>query len=249
MQKDFREPEKTRDTLARKRARAQVEYRQNEKKRESALRYHKRQNTKPSNVLGWINNFHQKIAEGPLYICTSCNQLMYKHSVGCVPTSKEDKVLHILQQCPKVQSVEQKVWMCRTCKSHIAKGKIPPLSVINGMTFPESTPVLKQLNPLELTLLAVRLPFMKIHQAPRGRQKKLCGNMVLVPADVDTTVTQLPRLPSQAATIRATLKRRLVYKHHVYSLNIRPEMPRDAATSCKVPHYIKDISVSIKLGI
>lgn len=69
--------------------------------------------------------------------------------------------------------------------------------------------------------------------------------MVLVPANVDNTVTLLPRFPSQTATIRATLKRRLVYKHHVYSLNIRPEMLRQAAKFlAQSPLYKNHISVN-----
>lgn len=42
-------------------------------------------------------------------------------------------------------------------------------------------------------------------------------------------MTQLPRLTSNTNTIKASLKRKLSYKHHVYSLNIRPKLVREAA--------------------
>ena len=42
-------------------------------------------------------------------------------------------------------------------------------------------------------------------------------------------VSQLQRLTSQTTTIKATIKRRLQYKHYVYCLNIRPELVRNAA--------------------
>ncbi|KAK3099796.1 hypothetical protein FSP39_009735 [Pinctada imbricata] len=130
--------------------------------------------------------------------------------------------------CPMNIGIQGKLWLCKTCYNYFRRGKMPPMSIMNKMEFPASC-ILQELNPLEQTLLAVILPFMKIHQAPRGKQKKLLGNMVLVPSDVDSTVTQLPRLQSNTGTIKAKLKRRLRYKHHVYALNIRPHLVRSAA--------------------
>jgi hypothetical protein len=240
---EYSQKEKGRETNTRKRARLDDEYKKKETKRETPSKCKRRQQSRPSSVDGWINRFHKKVSEGPVYICTSCNQLWYRHSVECLPTSSNHTVQEILNRCPKISSVENKIWMCRTCKTYVKKGKVPPTSVINGMKFPEQDVSLRTLNPLELTLLAVRLPFMKIHQAPRGKQKKICGNMVLVPADVDNTVTQLPRLPSNTATIKATLKRRLRFKHHVYCLNIRPQMVRQAAHFLsKTPLYKEHVT-------
>lgn len=91
--------------------------------------------------------------------------------------------------------------------------------------------------------MSVLLPFMKIHQEPRGRKKFIQGNMVLVPANVCQTVTQLPRLTSETSTIKATLKRRLKYKHHIYCLNIRPEMVLDAAKLLSESPLYKEHSV------
>ncbi|CAG2240376.1 unnamed protein product [Mytilus edulis] len=112
------------------------------------------------------------------------------------------------------------------------------------MTFPDQE-ILKDLNPLEQTLVSVILPFMKIHQEPRGRQKFIQGNMVLVPANVCQTVTQLPRLTTETATIKATLKRRLKYKHHVYCLNIRPQLVIEAAKLLSDSPLYKEHNVDI----
>lgn len=49
-------------------------------------------------------------------------------------------------------------------------------------------------------------------QAPRGKQLKIRGNIVNVPAEVTSTFTMLPRLPSETATIKVNLKRKLQYK-------------------------------------
>ena len=49
-------------------------------------------------------------------------------------------------------------------------------------------------------------------QAPRGKQLKIHGNIVNVPANV----------ASEAATIKVNLKRKLQYKSSALSLNVRP---------------------------
>lgn len=51
-------------------------------------------------------------------------------------------------------------------------------------------------------LLAPRIAFQKLMQAPRGRQLKIHGDIVNVPADITHTVSMLPRLQSEASTIK-----------------------------------------------
>lgn len=89
------------------------------------------------------------------------------------------------------------------------------------MVFPHK-PAFFDLNELECRLLAPRIAFQKLMQAPRGKQLKIHGNVVNVPADVSNTVRILPRLQSGTGTIKVNLKRRLQYKSSARSLNIRP---------------------------
>jgi hypothetical protein len=96
------------------------------------------------------------------------------------------------------------------------------------MKFPNK-PDFFDLNELECRLVAPRLAFQKIFQAPRGRQLKITGNVVNVPADVNTTVSMLPRLVDDTGTIKVQLKRRLQYKSCALSLNIRPNKVMQAA--------------------
>ena len=63
------------------------------------------------------------------------------------------------------------------------------------MVFPKK-PDFFDLNELECRLVAPRISFQKLMQAPRGRQLKIYGNIVNVPADVMNTVNLLPRLQS-----------------------------------------------------
>ena len=118
-------------------------------------------------------------------------------------------------------SVDNKEWVCKTCHSHLIENRLPPCSVANGMVFP-SKPDFFDLNELECRLLAPRIAFQKLIQAPRGRQLKIHGNIVNVPADVYSTVKMLPRLPNDTATIKVNLKRKLQYKSSALSFNVRP---------------------------
>ena len=78
------------------------------------------------------------------------------------------------------------------------------------------------LNLLECRLLAPRITFQKLMQAPRGRQLKIHENIFNVPANVTCTLAMLPQVPSQTATIKINLKRKLQYKSSALSSNVRP---------------------------
>lgn len=60
MHTEFREKERNEDTISRKRARLQMVYRDHEKKTRNFIKVPKRKHSKPSDVLGWINNSIRK---------------------------------------------------------------------------------------------------------------------------------------------------------------------------------------------
>ena len=64
-----------------------------------------------------------------------------------------------------------------------------------------------RLSDFKCRMLAPRLAFQKLLQAPRGNQFKTKGNVVNVPADVNNTVNKLLRLPQESGTIKVQLKR------------------------------------------
>ena len=173
-----------------------------------------------NNITQLIGNFHNSVSTGPLYVCTCCEQLWYKHSV--CPADRIRLVNpDIAKYLQSVRSVDNVEWLCNTCNNHLRKGKVPPCAIANGMQFPER-PSFFDLNELECRLIAPRLAFQKKFQAHRGGQLKITGNVVNVPADVTNTVTTLPRLSNETGTIKVQLKRRLQYKSSALSLNIRP---------------------------
>ena len=174
-----------------------------------------------------ITKFHQIVSQGPLYVCTCCDQLWYKHSVTNADQIRQ-AISDIIKYLNNKKSVDSKEWVCRTCHSYLVKNKVPPCAVANGMVFPEK-PEFFDLNELECRLLAPRIAFQKLMQAPRGRQLKVHGNIVNVPADVTHTVSLLPRLQSHTGTIKVNLKRKLQYKSSALSLNVRPHKVVQAA--------------------
>ena len=152
----------------------------------------------------------------------------YKHSVSPVDRlrfANENSVKYL----QSITSVDNKEWLCSTYNSYFKKDKILPCAIANGLKFPEK-PDFFDLNELECRLVAPRLAFQKIVQAPRGGQLKITGNIVNVPADVCDTTNMLPRLPQDTGTIKVQLKRRLQqYKSPALSLNVRPNKVMQAA--------------------
>ncbi|CAB3987819.1 ATP-dependent DNA helicase PIF1 [Paramuricea clavata] len=70
---------------------------------------------------------------------------------------------------------------------------------------------------------------MQLRELPSGGQLSIQGNVVNVPADVNSTVSVLPRPINESQTIPIKLKRRLGYKHHYQFQNVRPSKVLEAA--------------------
>ena len=197
-----------------------------QKKRLHAKEYRKQKRCEIEPLQSLISQFQDVVSQGPLYICTCCDQLWYKHSVIPVTTLKENNP-DVQKRLLNRKSVNNVEWLCKTCNKHLKNNKVPPCAATNGLQFPEK-PSFFDLNELECRLLAPRLAFQKLMQAPRGRQLKINGNSVNVPADVVNTVNMLPRFPNENSTIKVNLKRRLQYKSSALSLNVIPNKVAEA---------------------
>ena len=83
----------------------------------------------------------------------------------------------------------------------------------------------------ESLLISPRIPFIHIRELPRGGQLSIHGNInvVNVPADVNSTVSPLPRSIDESQTILIKLKQRLGCKHDYQFQNIRPRKVLEAA--------------------
>ena len=100
-------------------------------------------------------------------------------------------------------------------------GKVPKLSIANGMKWSNRPPEL-DLPQLEERLTSLRIPFMQIREFPRGGQYLLKGNVINVPVDIQPTVSCLPRSMDENFTIDVQLKKKLSDKKVDFKENVRP---------------------------
>ena len=77
-------------------------------------------------------------------------------------------------------------WVCKTCDRALKRGVMPLQAKGNGLKLPQIQPELSDLNALELRLICLRLPFMKMVALPSGKQRSIHGPAVNVPSKVDT---------------------------------------------------------------
>ena len=171
-----------------------------------------------------IEKFNASISQSCSYVCSCCHQLWFKQSVRSI-SSLENLPLNktLLRRClTDVLSVDNIQWICTTCLFNIRKGKIPKLSVLNGMKLPPKPPELDLCN-LEERLIALRIPFMQIRCLGAGGQYSLKGSVVNVPAQIEPTIRALPRPHNKTETIPVKLKRMMSMTHAVATENIRPD--------------------------
>ena len=166
-----------------------------------------------------IKQFHSSIAVGPLFVCTCCHQTWFRKRVCMLkninlPTSSR-------LTYTKFASINDEEWICHTCMGAIRDGKVPKLSVANGMKWPEKPPEL-DLHQLEERLISLRIPFMQIRELPRGGQYSLKGNVINVPVNIQPTVSCLPRPMDENFTIAVQLKKKLSYKKVDFKENVGP---------------------------
>ena len=160
---------------------------QKEKKQEA---YKKSKSTK-HNLDYFICNFQNKIREGPCYICCVCNRLLYKKSVKLLNRNSCNSTV------PKfvftnITSFGNKEYICSTCHSKVAKGKIPCQAVYNDISVDEIPVELALLEKLDQIVIAQRIVFEKIIIMPKGQQKKVSGAICNVPVDCESLRVGVP---------------------------------------------------------
>ena len=170
-------------------------------------------------VVECLKQFEKNIAVGPLFVCTCCHQTWFRKSVSLLKNTNIRRCS--LNYCTKLKSVNSEEWICHTCLSALKDGKVPKLSVANGMKWPNKPPEL-DLHQLEERLIALRIPFMQIRELPRGGQYSLKGNVINVPVDIQPTVNSLPRPMDESFTVAIQLKKKLSYKKVDFKENVRP---------------------------
>ena len=120
-------------------------------------------------------SFAAAVREGPDYVCTCCHRLMYRKTVLEFKATKYSKLSENFIQTvfPReviYTSAQQKVWICRTCDNTLKRGRMPAQAKANNLILEDVTPELSDLNLMEIRLISLRIPFMKMVALPCGKQ-------------------------------------------------------------------------------
>ena len=167
-----------------------------------------------------IKQFHSSIAVGPLFVCTCCHQTWFRKSVSMLK-NMNISAKSVKLYCTQFTSINNEEWVCHNCLGALRDGKVPKLSVANGIKLPNRPPEL-DLHQLEERLIALRIPFMQIRELPRGGQYSLKGHVINVPVDIQPTVSCLPRPMDENFTIAVQLKKKFSYKKVDFKEIVRP---------------------------
>ncbi len=179
-----------------------------------------------------LSQARKAMLEMPVLACTVCHRARFKEQVKLCHRNKypqsdivlkcfTGKYIHKCSANCNDSSVYHdrkiKEWICHTCHRHLLKGNMPPQAVGNNLWMDDIPDELKALNALEMHLVSIVQPFMKIVPLPRGGQKGVRGQMVCVPANLQRTADSLPWTLNTNNLIRVKLKRKQQYKgHHLY---------------------------------
>ena len=196
--------------------------------------------------------FVQAVQEGPHYVCTCCHRLMYRKTVvEFKPIKYLGKLTDDIYQSvfsPDLLQISAQgvIWVCKTCDCSLKQGKMPAQAKANNLFLDDIPQELSDLNEMEIRLISLRIPFMKMVALPCGKQRAIHGPAVNVPTDLNPVCELLPRLPSQAQLVPMKLKRKLCYKgHYMYSF-VRPGKIMAALEWLKANNALyKDVEVNM----
>ena len=131
------------------------------------------------NLDHYLTLFNEKIREGPYYVCSVCNRILYRKSVVVLVKSKYN-IQHLLTD---TNSFDGKEYICRTCHLKVSKGNVPCQAAYNNFHLDEVRPELSALEKLEQILIAQRIVVEKIVVMPKGQQRKIKGAICNVPVN------------------------------------------------------------------
>ena len=93
-----------------------------------------------------ITAFQSKIREGPYYICSVCNRILYRKAVIQLKKQTYNTRQELFTD---IKSFDEKQYICKTCHTKVLKGQVPCQAVCNKLNVYELPPELSILEKLE----------------------------------------------------------------------------------------------------
>jgi len=171
-----------------------------------------------------------KAAVGPYYICVVCNRCLYKRTVKLFNESKYELEINLFTP---VLSFDSIYYICCTCDRHLSEKEIPCQAVWNKLSLDDLPEEIAVLNRLEKVLFSKRILFKKISIMPKGQQPKIKGAICNIPVRADAVSNCLPRSADNNGLLFVKLKRKIMFRGHVYFESVRPEFIQNALTFLK----------------
>lgn len=133
-----------------------------------------------------------------------------------------------------------------TCYVYVSKLKIPNLCLENGFKYPAIPDCISKLNRIEERLVSTRHVFQSIWTVAGAHGKfRRKGAITNIPVNVDTTVTQLPRKPSDTNIIAVKLARRMNHNKHYMQGNVNVNNALEAALFLSNTKTYKKHNISV----
>ena len=190
-----------------------------------------------------ILSFCKNIEEGPYFICSCCQRMLYKRSVRLLYAEMYGQ----MDLFTGVRSVDNREYICRTCHKKVVKGDMPCQAVRNKMELDEIPDVLKTLRKLESVLVAQKIVFQQVVIMPKGNQPKPKGGICNIPISCEMVSESLPRPSEASGIIMLKLKRKLHYSGHQYYEAVRPSFVENSLNYLKRNNSLySSVSINMK---
>lgn len=170
-----------------------------------------------------VSDFSESCSRAKLHILSLVHSKYY-NKASKVSNDQHTAIMRkVLSLATVKPGPKGRLYLCHTCQRALKRSRVPTQAVVNSLQLSDIPPELKDLNDLEIRLLAQRTPFMKLVALPKGRQHAIHGPCVNVPSTLRSVCTLLPRLPETAQIIPLQFKRRLRYKVSYMFRHVRPK--------------------------
>lgn len=107
-----------------------------------------------------VRLYEEAVKETPSHPCPSCNTLVFQYQFKNIESASLESLG--LQQMNS--GTVDKVRVCVTCFSRLRLGKIPEGASLARQMKMCSLPLVEALNPYEVRLISIRIPFSQIRE-------------------------------------------------------------------------------------